>query len=46
MSGHGANPIFLIKKNDWTSRTLATDPRHLHPPMSDNILFLPYPSLP
>ena len=28
MSGHGANPIFFMKKNnqDLTSRTLATTP--------------------
>ena len=38
MSGHGANPVFLNKRNkDWTPRTLAT------PPRSDNISFLPNP---
>ena len=36
MSGHGANPIFVNKKNkEWTSRTLANPP----PPTSDNISF-------
>ena len=38
MPDHGANPVFLIKKKDWTSRTLTKPP----PPTSDNILFLPY----
>ena len=43
MSGHGANLIFFNKKNkDWTSRALANP----HPPTSDNISFLPYPSPP
>ena len=41
MSGHGANPVFFIKKGkDWLLKTLA-NPLPLPPP-SDNISFLPY----
>ena len=42
MSGHDANPIFFNKKKYWTSRTLANP----HPPpTSNNISFLPFPTL-
>ena len=42
MPDHGANPVFLIKKKDWTSRTLTNPPL----PTSDNISFLPYSPTP
>ena len=43
MFGHGAKPIFFIKKKkEWTSRTLANPPSST----SHNISFLPYPPPP
>ena len=43
MSGHGANPIFFNNKEIKIGH-----PEHLipplHPPPTDNILFIPYPT--
>ena len=43
MSGHGGNPIFFNKKRKIGRPEHSLTP---HPPTSDNISFLPYPSPP
>ena len=43
MSGHGANPIFFNKKIKIGRPEHSLTP---HPPMSNNISFLPYPPYP